>query len=107
MEFELKKSGFQSRSPCFSPPTAATTSGETSESKSVSCDFFPERKSLNLTRVCKTVTGAAEGDTKKNNEVLDPRETIQAVAWMDMMFQDSGYTREKANEAATIIQASY
>lgn len=50
-----------------------------------------------------TVSDAEE--PKENSNILEPRETIQAVAWMDMMFNDSTHTIERANEAATIIQA--
>lgn len=41
---------------------------------------------------------------KKDERVLEPVEAVQAVAWMEMMYNDSGLTLEKANEAASIIQ---
>ncbi|KAG7198042.1 hypothetical protein KM043_016267 [Ampulex compressa] len=34
-------------------------------------------------------------------------QTIQAVAWMEMMYEDSGLTMQRANEAALVIQGSY
>ncbi|XP_076227660.1 uncharacterized protein LOC143175004 [Nomia melanderi] len=44
---------------------------------------------------------------KRDVRILEPAEAIQAVAWMEMMYEDSGLTLEKANEAATIIQRAY
>ncbi|XP_029163151.1 abnormal spindle-like microcephaly-associated protein homolog [Nylanderia fulva] len=46
---------------------------------------------------------------EKENDVdmIEPSETIQAVAWLDMMYEDSGLTQTKANEAASIIQKAY
>lgn len=37
---------------------------------------------------------------------MEPREAVQAVAWLDMMYEDSGLTPTRANEAASIIQVS-
>lgn len=49
-----------------------------------------------------------EKEKEKENDVdmIEPRETIQAVAWLDMMYEDSGLTQTKANEAASIIQVN-
>ncbi|CAK9825276.1 hypothetical protein ANTRET_LOCUS3321 [Anthophora retusa] len=44
---------------------------------------------------------------KKDERILEPVEAIQAVAWMEMMYSDSGLTLEKANEAASVIQRAY
>ena len=41
---------------------------------------------------------------KKDERILEPVEAVQAVAWMEMMYNDSGLMLEKANEAASIIQ---
>ena len=49
----------------------------------------------------------AEGEDefdRKDERILEPTEAIQAVAWMEMMYKDSGLTMEKANEAASVIQ---
>ncbi|XP_033215867.1 uncharacterized protein LOC117172159 isoform X2 [Belonocnema kinseyi] len=48
-----------------------------------------------------------EEKERKQMDYLEPRETIQAVAWLDMMFDDSGLTKEQANEAASIIQRAF
>ncbi|XP_078052100.1 uncharacterized protein LOC144478226 [Augochlora pura] len=44
---------------------------------------------------------------KEDSRIVETAETIQAVAWMEMMYNDSGLTMEKANEAATVIQRAY
>ncbi|KOC60569.1 hypothetical protein WH47_07732 [Habropoda laboriosa] len=49
---------------------------------------------------------ADEEPLKKDERILEPAEAIQAVAWMEMMYHDSGLTLEKANEAASIIQVT-
>ncbi|XP_043584070.1 LOW QUALITY PROTEIN: neurofilament medium polypeptide-like, partial [Bombus pyrosoma] len=51
--------------------------------------------------------GMEEAPLKKDERILEPVEAVQAVAWMEMMYQDSGLTVEKANEAAAIIQRAY
>lgn len=43
---------------------------------------------------------------KKDERLLEPVEAFQAVAWMDVMYEDSGLEMQKANEAATIIQVT-
>lgn len=48
-----------------------------------------------------------EEEERKKMDYLEPRETIQAVAWLDMMFEDSGLTKEQANQAASIIQVKF
>ncbi|XP_017765288.1 PREDICTED: uncharacterized protein LOC108554499, partial [Eufriesea mexicana] len=50
---------------------------------------------------------AEEEPLKKDERILEPVEAVQAVAWMEMMYEDSGLTLEKANEAASIIQKAY
>ncbi|XP_076766903.1 uncharacterized protein LOC143433452 [Xylocopa sonorina] len=50
---------------------------------------------------------AEEEPLKKDERILEPTEAIQAVAWMEMMYEDSGLTLEKANEAASVIQRAY
>lgn len=50
--------------------------------------------------------GTEETPLKKDERILEPVEAVQAVAWMEMMYQDSGLTLEKANEAAAIIQVT-
>ncbi|XP_014486678.1 PREDICTED: uncharacterized protein LOC106750693 [Dinoponera quadriceps] len=43
---------------------------------------------------------------EKESEVgtIEPTETIQSVAWLDMMYEESRWTLKKANEAAIVIQ---
>lgn len=41
---------------------------------------------------------------KKDERILEPVEAFQAVAWMDVMYEDSGLEMQKAHEAARIIQ---
>ncbi|KZC03922.1 hypothetical protein WN55_00102 [Dufourea novaeangliae] len=48
-----------------------------------------------------------EEELKRDQRILEPAEAIQAVAWMEMMYEDSGLTLETANEAATIIQKAF
>lgn len=43
---------------------------------------------------------------KKDERILEPVEAFQAVAWMDVMYEDSGLEMQKAHEAATIIQVT-
>ncbi|XP_043517402.1 uncharacterized protein LOC122532584 [Frieseomelitta varia] len=47
---------------------------------------------------------AKEEPPKKDERILEPVEAVQAVAWMEMMYNDSGLMLEKAHEAASIIQ---
>lgn len=52
-------------------------------------------------------TAESEKETGERDErILEPVEAIQAVAWMEMMYNDSGLTLDKANEAASIIQVT-
>jgi len=46
--------------------------------------------------------------TKKNKNEMDirPEETIQAVAWLDSMYENSGVTTSRANEASVTIQVN-
>ncbi|XP_060831753.1 LOW QUALITY PROTEIN: FK506-binding protein 5-like [Bombus pascuorum] len=64
---------------------------------------------LSLTRhyLLMFAAGTEEAPLKKDERILEPVEAVQAVAWMEMMYQDSGLTLEKANEAAAIIQRAY
>ncbi|XP_071856976.1 uncharacterized protein [Bombus fervidus] len=64
---------------------------------------------LSLTRryLLMFAAGTEEEPLKKDERILEPVEAVQAVAWMEMMYQDSGLTLEKANEAAAIIQRAY
>lgn len=39
-------------------------------------------------------------------DMIEPRDAIPAVAWLDMMYEESGLTEEKANKAASIIQVN-
>lgn len=39
-------------------------------------------------------------------DMIEPREAVQAVAWLDTMYEESGLTPTRANEAATTIQVS-
>lgn len=50
----------------------------------------------------------AEPQEKKEDEVdtIEPAETIQSVAWLDMMYEESELTLTRANEAVTIIQVN-
>ncbi|KAF3429834.1 hypothetical protein E2986_01495 [Frieseomelitta varia] len=50
---------------------------------------------------------AKEEPPKKDERILEPVEAVQAVAWMEMMYNDSGLMLEKAHEAASIIQRAY
>ncbi|KAM0724906.1 hypothetical protein ACS0PU_009290 [Formica fusca] len=44
---------------------------------------------------------------EKEDDVIESRDTIPAVAWLDMMYEESGLTQTRANEAAAIIQKAY
>ncbi|XP_029659070.1 uncharacterized protein LOC115233004 isoform X6 [Formica exsecta] len=44
---------------------------------------------------------------EKEDDVIESRDTIPAVAWLDMMYEESGLTQTRANEAASIIQKAY
>ncbi|KYQ49918.1 hypothetical protein ALC60_11093 [Trachymyrmex zeteki] len=48
-------------------------------------------------------------EEEKRNEVdmIEPKEAVQAVAWLDMMYEESGLTPMRANEAASTIQKAY
>lgn len=38
--------------------------------------------------------------------MIQPEEAVQAIAWLDMMYEESGLTPMRANEAASIIQVN-
>lgn len=38
--------------------------------------------------------------------MIEPEEAVQAIAWLDMMYEESGLTPIRANEAASIIQVN-
>ncbi|XP_072767129.1 uncharacterized protein [Anoplolepis gracilipes] len=40
-------------------------------------------------------------------DVIELKDTIPAIAWLDMMSEESGLTQTRANEAASIIQKAY
>ncbi|XP_076377135.1 uncharacterized protein LOC143259349 [Megalopta genalis] len=48
-----------------------------------------------------------EEELKEDSRIVETAQTIQAVAWMEMMYNDSGLTMKQANEAATVIQRAY
>lgn len=39
-------------------------------------------------------------------DIIEPREAVQAVAWLDTMYEESELTSTRANEAASIIQVN-
>jgi len=45
-------------------------------------------------------------ETKDEIDIKEPAKTVQAVAWLDSMYEDSGLTMSQANKAATIIQVN-
>jgi len=47
-----------------------------------------------------------EEEKRSEVDIIEPREAVQAVAWLDMMYEESGLTPMRANEAASIIQVS-
>lgn len=47
-----------------------------------------------------------EEEKESKVDIIEPREAVQAVAWLDMIYEESGLTLKRANEAATIIQVS-
>ncbi|KYM96237.1 PREDICTED: uncharacterized protein LOC108779634 [Cyphomyrmex costatus] len=48
-------------------------------------------------------------EEKKGSEIdmIEPKETVPAVAWLDTMYEESELTPMKANEAASTIQKAY
>ncbi|XP_024871447.1 uncharacterized protein LOC112454348 [Temnothorax curvispinosus] len=40
-------------------------------------------------------------------DIIEPGEAVQAVAWLDTMYEESGLTPMRANEAASVIQKAY
>lgn len=49
---------------------------------------------------------AARPQEEKENEVdtIEPTESVPAVAWLEMMYEESGL--ERAHEAASVIQVN-
>lgn len=39
-------------------------------------------------------------------DIVEPKDTIQALAWLDTMYEDSGLRQAIADQAATIIQVN-
>ncbi|KAK2583974.1 hypothetical protein KPH14_006436 [Odynerus spinipes] len=48
-----------------------------------------------------------EAAKKKPGTTVEPGQTIQAVAWLEMIYEDSGLNVEVVNTAALIIQRAY
>ncbi|XP_029659069.1 uncharacterized protein LOC115233004 isoform X5 [Formica exsecta] len=57
--------------------------------------------------VCHNNTATTQLQEEKEDDVIESRDTIPAVAWLDMMYEESGLTQTRANEAASIIQKAY
>ncbi|KYN22958.1 PREDICTED: uncharacterized protein LOC108758743 [Trachymyrmex cornetzi] len=56
----------------------------------------------------KTQTMQSQEEEKKSEvDMIEPKEDVQAVAWLDMMYEKSGLTSIRANEAASTIQKAY
>lgn len=49
---------------------------------------------------------ATQEEKEGDADVIEPRDAIPAVAWLDTMYEESGLTEARANEAASIIQVS-
>jgi len=47
-----------------------------------------------------------EEEKRSEVDMIEPREAVQAVAWLDMMYEESRLTPMRANKAAFIIQVS-
>lgn len=52
-----------------------------------------------------TVKMMEPGEEESEMDIIEP-ETVQAMAWLDAMYEDSGLTATRAHEAASIIQVS-
>ncbi|XP_050455372.1 uncharacterized protein LOC126853565 [Cataglyphis hispanica] len=50
---------------------------------------------------------ATQEENEDDVDMIKPKDTIQALAWLDMISEESGLTQTRANEAATIIQRAY
>ncbi|KMQ94132.1 stress response protein nst1-like protein [Lasius niger] len=61
------------------------------------------RRNLKMKMMAVQSQEEKEGDV----DMIESKETIQAVAWLDMMYEESELTQTKANEAASIIQKAY
>ncbi|KAL2713105.1 neurofilament medium polypeptide-like [Vespula squamosa] len=46
-------------------------------------------------------------EEKTHEPIVDPRETVQAVAWLEMIYEDSISSFEIMDEAARVIQRAY
>lgn len=47
-----------------------------------------------------------QSQEEKEDDMIEPRDAIPAVAWLDMMYEESGLTEARAHEAASIIQVN-
>ncbi|XP_025267270.1 abnormal spindle-like microcephaly-associated protein homolog [Camponotus floridanus] len=61
------------------------------------------RRNLKMKMMAMQTQEEKEGDL----DMIEPRDAIPAVAWLDMMYEESGLTEARANEAALIIQRAY
>ncbi|RLU26837.1 hypothetical protein DMN91_000634 [Ooceraea biroi] len=62
--------------------------------------YSPEQK--------KDEVDVIEPEEKKDEvDMIEPEEIVQAVAWLDTIYEDSGLTLPRAHEAASIIQKAY
>ncbi|XP_077256432.1 uncharacterized protein LOC143894168 isoform X1 [Temnothorax americanus] len=48
-----------------------------------------------------------EEEKESEVDIIEPGEAVQAVAWLDTMYEESGLTPMRANEAASVIQKAY
>ncbi|XP_032685363.1 uncharacterized protein LOC116850800 [Odontomachus brunneus] len=55
----------------------------------------------------KTMTTMLQEEKESEVDTIESTRTIQSVAWLDMMYEESGLTLMRANEAATVIQRAY
>lgn len=52
------------------------------------------------------VTTQLQEEKEDDVDMIESKDTIPAVAWLDMMYEESGLTQTRANEAAIIIQVN-
>ncbi|EGI63642.1 hypothetical protein G5I_07980 [Acromyrmex echinatior] len=48
-----------------------------------------------------------EEEKRSEVDMIEPKEDVQVVAWLNMMYEESGLTPMKANKAASTIQKAY
>lgn len=67
-----------------------------------------EKKRNSRSRSFAAATYSQEEEVEaETDDLTGPKETIQAVAWLDMMYEESGLTLDRANKAASIIQVNH